>query len=155
MRILVLGLGNDLMADDAVGHLAARELGPRLAGRATVAATAVHGLALIDEMTGYDAAVVLDAACTGRHPVGAVHEIDPATLKRVESPSPHFAGLPEMLDLAERLGLDFPRRVRILAVEVLDPWTIGGPMTPAVAAALPGLCARAEALVAEFEAGRG
>jgi hydrogenase maturation protease len=87
--------------------------------------------------------------------VGAVHEIDPATLRRVESPSPHFAGLPEMLDLAERLGLDFPRRVRILAVEVLDPWTIGGPMTPAVAAALPGLCARAEALVADFEAGRG
>jgi hydrogenase maturation protease len=155
VRILVLGLGNDLMADDAIGHFAAHELAPRLAGRAVVAATALHGLALLDEMTGYDAAVVLDAACTGLHPAGTVHEIDPATLRRVESPSPHFAGLPEMLDLAERLGLDFPRRVRILAVEVLDPWTIGGAMTPAVREALPGLCARAEAAVADFEAGRG
>jgi len=87
--------------------------------------------------------------------LGAVHEIDPATLRRVESPSPHFAGLPEMLDFAERLGLDFPRRVRILAVEVLDPWTVGGAMTPAVLAALPELCGRAEALVADFEAERG
>ncbi len=155
MRILVLGLGNELMADDAIGHLAARELEPRLAGRAVVAATPVHGLALLDEMTGYDAAVVLDAACTGRHSVGTVHEIDPATLKRVASPTPHFAGLPEMLDFAERLQLDFPRRVRILAVEVQDPYTVGGAMTPAVREALPELCARAEALVAEFEAEQG
>jgi len=154
VRILVLGLGNDLMADDAIGHLAVRELAPRLAGRATVAATPLHGLALLDEMTGYDAAVVLDAACTGRHPVGEVHEIDPASLKRVAAPTPHFAGLPEMLDFAERLALDFPRRVRIVVVEVLDACTIGGSMTPAVRRALPELCARVEAAVADFEAGR-
>ena len=152
MRILVLGLGNDLLADDAIGHLAAAELGQRLAGRADVEATALHGLALLDVLAGYDAAVVLDAACTGARPVGEVHEIDPATLARIESPSPHFAGFPEMLDLADRLGLHFPRKLRILAVEVLDPFTIGGAMTPAVRDALPELCERAERAVAELEA---
>ena len=152
MRILVLGLGNDLLADDAIGHLAAAELGPRLAGRADVEATALHGLALLDVLAGYDAAVVLDAACTGARPVGEVHEIDPATLARIESPSPHFAGFPEMLDLADRLGLHFPRKLRILAVEVLDPFTIGGAVTPAVRDALPELCERAERAVAELEA---
>ena len=151
MKILVLGLGNDLLADDAIGHLAVHELAPRLAGRADVVATALHGLALLDEMTGYDAAVVLDAACTGRRPVGEVHEIDPASLARIESPSPHFTGLPEMLDLARRLGIPFPRRVRIVAVEVRDPYTVGGAMTPEVRAALPALCERAEAAVAELE----
>lgn len=152
MKILVLGLGNDLLADDAIGHLAVAQLGPRLAGRADVEATALHGLALLDLLAGYDAAVVLDAACTGRHPVGEVHEIDPASLARIESPSPHFAGFPEMLDLADRLGLHFPRRLRIVAVEVLDPYTVGGAMTPAVRDALPGLCERAERAVAELEA---
>jgi len=152
MKILVLGLGNDLLADDAIGHLAVAELGPRLAGRADVEATALHGLALLDVLAGYDAAVVLDAACTGGHPVGAVHEIDPASLARIESPSPHFAGFPEMLDLADRLELHFPRKLRIIAVEVLDPWTIGGAMTPAVRDALPELCARAELAVGELEA---
>jgi hydrogenase maturation protease len=150
MKILVLGLGNDLLADDAIGHLAVRELEPRLAGRADVAATPLHGLALLDELAGYDGAVVLDAACTGAHPVGEVSEIDPATLARIESPSPHFAGFPEMLDLAERVHLHFPRRLRILVVEVLDPHTIGGPMTPAVLAALPELCDRAVRAVAEL-----
>ena len=153
MKILVLGLGNDLLADDAIGHLAVAALAPRLAGRADVEASALHGLALLDVLAGYDAAVVLDAAVTGAHPVGEVHEIDPGTLARIESPSPHFAGFPEMLDLAERLGLHFPRRLRIIAVEVLDPWTIGGAMTPAVRDALPELCGRAEGAVAELEAG--
>jgi hydrogenase maturation protease len=151
VAIKVLGLGNDLLADDGIGHLAVAALGPRLAGRADVEATALHGLALLDLLTGYDAAVVLDAACTGARPVGTVYEIDPATLARIESPSPHFAGFPEMLDLAARLGLRFPRKVRIIAVEVLDPWTVGGAMTPAVREALPELCDRAARAVAELE----
>ena len=150
MKIKVLGLGNDLLADDGIGHLAVAALAPRLAGRADVEATALHGLALLDLLTGYDAAVVLDAACTGTRPAGAVYDIDPATLARIESPSPHFAGFPEMLDLAARLGLHFPRRLRIIAVEVLDPWTIGGAMTPAVRDALPVLCERAVRAVAEL-----
>ena len=152
MKIIVLGLGNDLLADDAIGHLAVAQLEPRLAGRADVEATALHGLALLDVLAGYDAAVVLDAAVTGAHPVGAIHEIDPASLARIQSPSPHFAGFPEMLDLAERLELHFPRRLRIIAVEVLDPYTVGGVMTPAVRDALPGLCERAMRAVGELEA---
>ena len=153
MKIIVLGLGNDLLADDAIGHLAVAELESRLRDRAHVEATALHGLALLDVLAGYDAAVVLDAACTGVHAVGAVHEIDPGTLARVQNPSPHFAGFPEMLDLADRLELRFPRKLRILAVEVLDPYTVGGVMTPAVLAALPELCERAVRAVADLDAG--
>ncbi len=150
MKLLVLGLGNDLLADDAIGPLAARELEPRLAGRADVAASALHGLALLDILMGYDAAVVVDAICTGRHPPGEVFEIDPAALSPVEVPSPHFAGLPEMVDLARRLDVPFPARLRIVAVEVRDALTVGGAMTPEVAAALPALCARVEAIVGEL-----
>jgi hydrogenase maturation protease len=152
MRIIVLGLGNDLLADDAIGHLAVAALEPRLQGRADVEATALHGLALLDLLAGYDAAVVLDAACTGARPVGEVHEIAADSLARVQNPSPHFAGFPEMLDLADRLELHFPRKLRIIAVEVLDPYTVGGVMTPAVRAALPELCERAVRAVGELEA---
>jgi len=153
VNVLVLGLGNDLLADDAIGPLAARELAPRLAGRADVEATALHGLALLDVLAGHDAAVLIDSTCTGRHPVGTVFEIDPATLDAVPVPSPHFAGVPEMIELARRLELRFPERLRIVAVEVRDPHTIGGEMSPEVRAALPELCARAERAVAELERG--
>ena len=152
MKLLVLGLGNDLLADDAIGSLAIRELEPRLAGRADVVASALHGLALLDVLAGYDAAVIVDAACTGRHPVGTVHEIDPAALPPVQAPSPHFAGLPEMVDIARRLELRFPGRLRIIAVEVADPFTIGGTMTPVVRAALPEICRWVEEAVGELAA---
>ena len=140
MKTLVLGLGNELLADDAVGIHAARELERRVADRAEVVTTALHGLALLDVLAGYDAAVIVDAVLTGRHPVGEVFEIDPTALRPIAGASPHFAGLPELLALADRLGLQFPTRLRVVAVEVRDLHTVGGAMTPEVSGALPRLC---------------
>jgi hydrogenase maturation protease len=150
MKILVLGLGNELLADDAIGVLAARELEPRLGAQADVAASSLHGLALLDVLAGYDAAVIVDAVRSGRHPVGTVFEIDPAQLAPVPVPSPHFAGLPEMLELARQLEMRFPERLRIVAVEVRDPFTIGGAMTPEVRQALPEICEYVSRLVGEI-----
>ena len=149
MRILVLGLGNDILADDAVGLLAARSLREELAGLqgVTVEETSLHGMALLDLFLGYDSALLLDAIQTGNHPPGTVLDLDPHKLGRVLSPSPHFAGLPEMMAVAEQLSLDFPAAFRILAVEVADPNTIGGAVTPEVAAAVPDLVRRAAEIV--------
>jgi len=139
-KTLVLGLGNDLLADDAVGIVAAQRLGPLLRGRADVVASPLHGLALLDLFIGYDRAVVIDAIQTGRCRPGTIMEIDPKELRSAPAPSPHFAGLPEMLALSRRLGVHFPNAVRIVAVEVADLLTIGAGMTPAVRHVLPELC---------------
>ncbi|MBN1612771.1 MAG: hydrogenase maturation protease [Polyangiaceae bacterium] len=147
----MVGLGNDLLADDAVGVLAARELETRLAGRADVVATALHGVALLDVFLGYDRAIVIDAIQTGEHAPGTVVEIDTATLRPAVSPSPHYVGLPEMLAIAEQLGVEFPRTVRVFAVEVVDPHTIGGAMSPEVEQAVSELCERVERAVGELE----
>jgi hydrogenase maturation protease len=151
-RALVVGLGNDLLADDAVGVLAARTLETRLAGKADVVATALHGVALLEVFLGYERAIVIDAIQTGEHAPGTVVEIDTATLRPTASPSPHYVGLPEMLGLAEQLGLEFPKAVRVFAVEVVDTCTIGGEMTAEVQSAIAEVCQRVERAVAEFEA---
>jgi hydrogenase maturation protease len=153
VKILVLGLGNELLADDAIGVLAARELEPRLGEQADVVASSLHGLALLDVLAGHDAAVIIDAVCSGQRPAGTVFELDPAELAPVPVPSPHFAGLPEMLELARRLELRFPEKFRIVAVEVRDPLTIGGVMTPEVRQALPEICETVSRLVKEISAG--
>jgi hydrogenase maturation protease len=144
MRILVLGLGNDLLGDDAVGLLAARALAAELHGDADVdvVESAVSGLALLDHLVGYDRALLLDAVQTGRCPEGSVLEIDPRDLGRVVAPSPHYAGLPEIFELASRLELQFPSEVRILAVEIAAPSTIALELSPPVRAAVGELAAR-------------
>jgi len=142
MRTLVLGLGNELAADDAVGLLVARAVREEFDGDVDVAESSASGLALIEELAGYDRAVVVDAIRTGRTPPGTITEMGLAEVGSVVAPSVHQAGLPELAAVAERLGLGFPRRTRVLAVEVEDPYTIGGPVSRSVAGVVPQLVRR-------------
>ncbi|MBA7626813.1 MAG: hydrogenase maturation protease [Calditrichaeota bacterium] len=139
MQPLVLGLGNDLLADDAIGILAARELKERLGNQAEVVDSSLSGLALLDLMIGYRQAIIIDAICTGRATPGTIMRLNHEDLSQVVAPTPHYAGLPELFALARRLELEFPQELVIFTVEVADPLTVGGAMTPVVRRALPGL----------------
>jgi hydrogenase maturation protease len=153
-RILVLGLGNDLLTDDAVGLRVARAAGARLGGRpdAVVRETMEMGLALLDEIVGFESLVVVDAIQTGRAPAGRIHEFGAGELDGRRLSAPHFLGIAETLFLGQRLGLPMPRRVRVVAVEVGDPFTLGTQMTAAVEAAVEEAAARVARLVDELAA---
>jgi hypothetical protein len=47
-----------------------------------------------------------------------------------------------MVALGRQLGLRVPRRVRIFAIEVQDPFSVGLSMTPPLRDALPSIIAR-------------
>jgi hydrogenase maturation protease len=152
MRTLVLGLGNELAGDDAVGLLVARALRDEVRGRADVVESSASGLALIELFDGPDRAIVVDAIRTGRNPPGTISEMSVAHVGRVVAPSLHQAGLPELAAVAERLGLRFPAETRVLAVEVEDPYTLGAGLSEPVARAVDELVARAHDLIERWEA---
>ena len=147
MRTLVLGLGNELLSDDAVGILAARALKNQCSCQAEVIESSLSGLALLELLVGYDKAVIIDSIKTKRHPPGSIHELTPADLGEVIAPSPHYTGLPELLALAKQLDLDFPREIKIFALEVSDPYTIGEGLTEPVQDAFDGFVARVRSQV--------
>jgi hydrogenase maturation protease len=66
MRTLVLGLGNPLLGDDAVGLKVAALVRERLGGApgVDVEEEEAGGLRLMERMTGYDRAILVDAAAT-------------------------------------------------------------------------------------------
>jgi hydrogenase maturation protease len=148
-KVLVLGLGNDLLTDDAIGLFVARELQRRLAsnGAIHVRETTEMGLALLDFLTGYDAAVLVDSIQTGQAPPAAVHELDAASLKQFTGRTPHFVGVGETLALGRQLNLPMPAQVTIFAIEVGDPFTLGTQLTPALQNALPAIEERIAAAV--------
>jgi hydrogenase maturation protease len=152
MRTLVLGLGNELAGDDAVGILVARALRRDLEGKAEVVESSASGLALIEVLDGTDRAIVIDAIKTGRNPPGTISEMTLAQVGRVVAPSLHQAGLPELAAVAERLGLRFPAETRVLAVEVEDPYTLGAGLSQPVARAVGELVARVRDLIERWEA---
>ena len=152
-RILVLGLGNDILGDDAVGLLAARRLRLLLPDSVDVVESGGGGLDLLDALEGYDRAILLDAILTGTHPPGTILEFSAEDFKKDDAPSPHYAGLPTVIQLAESLGIVFPSHFRIVAMEIENPYEVIEGLSRPVEASLPGFVERARSLVEEWRTG--
>lgn len=143
-KTLLLGLGNDILTDDAVGLLVARQLQREFSNCPSidVRETTEMGLALLDFIAGYSAVVIVDSIQTGKAPAGFVHELDAACLKQLTRRTPHFLGVGETLALGRHLGLPMPDQVKVFAIEVEDLFTLGTRMTPALQASLPAIVQR-------------
>jgi hydrogenase maturation protease len=142
-KVLVLGLGNDVLTDDAVGLQVADAVQERLAEEPDieVKSTMEMGLALLDEMAGRESLILVDSLQTGREPLGHIHEFSFADggkfpLGPPLFTSPHFVGVGDTLALGHLLGLPMPRAVLIFGIEVADPFTLGTILTPEVARAV-------------------
>lgn len=148
MRILVLGLGNPLLGDDAVGLKVAALVRDRLEGvpGVNVEEEEAGGLRLMERMTGYDRVVLVDAAVTGGTP-GEVRRLAPDDLPTQRTATAHGIDLPSALVLGRQLGYPMPAEVTIVAIEAESVLEFRHDMTPAVAAAVePAVAAVLEEL---------
>ena len=148
-EILVLGLGNTLLTDEAVGVRVAEAVGAdpeagALGIRARDGGT--MGLTLMVEMEDCAAMVVIDAAQLGAAP-GTVRLFEGAAMDRflrTRGRNPHDIGLDDVLD-GLRLREAMPERRALLGLQPAD-LRVGEALTPAVAEAVP----RAAAMVLEL-----
>lgn len=144
MKTIVIGLGNPILTDDGVGVKAARLLKERLNGANGLNGAAVEvkelyvgGLALMDALTGYERAILIDAALTGSEP-GTIHELSPSGLPATRNTfSTHDTNLPTALEVGRTLGLSLPEDIKIIAVEAADVETFSEELTEKVEKAVP------------------
>jgi len=139
----VLGLGNPILRDDAVGLRVAREVRQRLTPEAQAAADVdvreaeVAGFALLDLLADRSLAILVDAIQHPDLPPGSLLLLSPEKLlPTARLTTAHQIDLPTALGLGDSLGLPMPSTVYILVVVVQDSETFGETMTPAVAAAV-------------------
>jgi len=135
---VIVGVGNPVRGDDAVGLRIACELGIRLAGskEIDVIELCAGGLRLMEAIAGYDRAVVVDASETGAAP-GTVRRLDALTVAESRNlDSMHNGSLASALRLGRVAGLRLPEDIRVWAVEAGDVETFGGKLTPAVEASV-------------------
>jgi hydrogenase maturation protease len=158
MRTLLLGMGNPILSDDAVGVRLARDFKERLAGHPgleVVEECSVGGLNLIDVLRGYERAIVLDSLATEESVPGAWHRFDDDALRETAHlTNLHDANFATALELGRRIGVPLPEpgRIHIFAVEVEDNATFSERMTPALEAAYsdyaPAILAEVQVLLA-------
>jgi hydrogenase maturation protease len=135
--VRLLGLGNEILADDAFGILAAREVARRFQGQIEVVQSSSAGYDLMDHLLGARRLLVVDTIVTGRARPGAISVFTADRIQPAPGGSPHFLGLFEVLAVGRKLHLDVPEEIIVIAVEASDCITVGGPIHPDVQSAIP------------------
>lgn len=149
---LILGLGNRLMTDDAVGPLAIERLAARDLPDARLFDGGTMGLSILPEIENADALIAIDAARLGGAP-GELRVLEGPEMDRAlggVKKSAHEVALADLMVAAAIQGA-WPARRALIAIE---PRTVslGLEPSPEVAAALPEMITAVEALLARWRA---
>ena len=139
--VLLLGMGNPILRDDAVGIRLARQLQQRLGerpGLTVVPECSVGGINLLEVIGGFDRVIVLDSIKTGQEPAGSWYRFSARSLREtLHLSSVHDANFMTALELGRLLGMALPvdDEIHIFAVEVDDNITFDERMTDALESA--------------------
>ena len=149
-RILILALGNDIMGDDAAGLIAARELKKEFSKEVDIFEVSSAGLALIDILEGYKRVLILDSIPCSSKADCSIRELKKEDLSKQYSYSPHYVGLPEIIELAVRLGIRFPYEIKALVIEIKEKGIIREGLSEETKMRLPILIQRASKMIKEW-----
>jgi hydrogenase maturation protease len=147
-RTIVVGLGNPVLGDDGVGWRVADAVEERLRAAAAegtalpdvaVERLGVGGLRLMEFLTGFEAAILVDAAEDPERPPGDVRcnrfeELEPRAAGRLDSV--HDVSLAAALDLGRRAGADLPAAIWVVTVAARIDDVFTEALTPPVEAAV-------------------
>lgn len=121
-KTLILGMGNTLLRDDAVGIVVAQRLAETVDDdNVDIRPFHVAGFRLVEALEGYHKAIIVDAIHTGEKEPGEVYWIDLKDLRNSRADrSLHDIHIADALDLGRKYDMEMPSEIKILAVEVED-----------------------------------
>jgi hydrogenase maturation protease len=141
MRTLIIGLGNPIMGDDAIGCNCAREIKKSLETRGIVGVEVEQfyrgGISLMERLIGYDRALLIDSITGFAKDPGDIIELQVDDLPSSTTNSPHDSTLKDALQLGSQLGEKLPSKIDILAIEISPRFEFTEQLTPPVAACIP------------------
>jgi len=147
MKTVVIGLGNPILTDDSVGIRVSRVIGDLLSQQPETAESSdtieikevyAGGIRLMDAMTGYDRACIVDAMVTGRFRPGEVSEFRLEDLCSTRNIScTHDTNLSTALEFGRMLGLHLPTTIKIWGIEACDVTSFGEQLTAGIEHAVP------------------
>ncbi len=142
-RTLVVGVGSSLRGDDGVGlHVVRRLRDGGLPQGWSAIELAGGWLSLLDHIEGVETLVVVDALEAGLQP-GTVVEVASGLAGAARSwrSCGHLMGLEGVLELARGLGLEVPRSISVIGVQVGDLRQFSERCSPEVESAIGPACA--------------
>lgn len=138
-KTVIIGLGNPILSDDSVGIQIARKLHAKnLPGNVDVKESGVSGVYLLDLLTGYDKAIIVDSIKTNNGKIGSFYRLSLDDLfSRPTYVTIHKIDLNTALELGREIGLKVPDEIIIFAIEIGDNTTYSEKCSPEVERAIP------------------
>ena len=149
MKILVAGLGNPILGNDGVGWRVGQETERLFAElpRSEDASQKVEfqylslgGLSLMEQLIGFDAAILIDAFAARSSPPGTIYCYPLEEISEVSSghlSGAHDTSLFKALQLGKSLGAKIPDKIQIVGIETETGLYFTEELSPEIAAVVP------------------
>jgi len=147
MRTILIGLGNPILGDDAVGWKVVEQVEQQLQqprhenqGPFDIVYLSIGGLGLMEHLIDYDRAIIVDAIFSGNEVPGTISTqmledvIDPTSGHTI---SVHDTSLQDAVNLAQKIGVHVPKKLIVVGIETDSIYNFSEALTTNVAAAIP------------------
>jgi hydrogenase maturation protease len=141
MKTLILGLGNPILTDDAVGIEVVKKIAEKNHFTdVEIREASIAGLAILDEIDGFDRVIIVDSIKTGKNKPGTIMKLDRDKFNTTTQLSySHGIDYFTAIELGRRCGVRIPELIEIYAVEIEDNLTFSEDCTPNVKGSIPVL----------------
>lgn len=134
-KILILGIGNEVLKDDGIGPKIVKDLRSRIqVENIDYKNSVVGGMETIEMMKAYEKVVIIDAIFTkGGIPGTVYYSSYPNHKKTLHLSNAHDISFDMSVRLALKLGIPVPSRIKVIAVEILEDREFGEELTKPLA----------------------
>ena len=148
-KILILGLGNEILSDDGIGPRLVKDLAKKNNEENIEFATSCcGGLEIMGCIHGYMKVIFIDAIRTLNGNPGNIFHFVPADFSETSNLSNlHDINFITALHLGEILELDLPSDLHIIAVEIIEDREFSERLTPNMEIIYPEILEKVESMV--------
>jgi len=140
-KILLLGIGNPILTDDAIGILVAREIAKLQLPGVDVQEVAASGIEVMELMLDYEKIVIVDAIMLPDKEPGEIFRLKEEDFSHtVNGASPHGVNISTAIALGRQTTPKrMPEEIAFLAMQAEDVSTFSERLTESVGRKLPEL----------------
>lgn len=143
-HILIFGVGNPYRCDDRIGLEIADILNERIKkDTITVRSGSIDGMAMLDEIIGFDKVIFIDSIKTNDGAPGDIYRISVDQLQENRSlSSSHGIDFLTAVRLGKKFGYTMPEQVLVFAIEIEDNESYKEECTDKIRASIPEIVNR-------------
>jgi hydrogenase maturation protease len=150
-KVLVLGIGNDILTDDGIGPKLVGELRKMdFPADITFKTAAVGGLEILEMISGFPRVFLIDAIRTKNGKPGNVYFLSSEDFKETQNlTNLHDVSFLTALELGSKLDFQIPGEIMIVAVEIVEDLEFSEDLSPALKKRFPEILSKVHKFLLE------